>query len=98
MPDFQTIYDIYRPNGFTVLAVNNAESREQVAEFVEEMGITFTVGLDQNSAINENVYGDAIIGYPTSFLLDENGVITAYFPSIVSGPDLISALEDILYD
>lgn len=96
MPDFQTIYDIYDPEEFVVLAVNYAEPRDKVAAFVEDLGITFPVVMDESAQINEQVYGDAIIGYPTSFLLDENGVIVSYFPSIVSGEELIDSLDRVL--
>ncbi len=96
MPDFQTIYDLYGAENFVTLAVNYAEPRDKVTAFVEDLGLTFPVVLDESGRINEQVYGAAIIGYPTSFLLDENGVIVSYFPRIVSGEELIAALDQVL--
>lgn len=96
MPDFETVYETYRDEGFAVLAVNNAEPREKVAPFVADLGVTFTIALDEAGEVNDRLYGRAIPGYPTSFLVNGDGVIVAYFPSIVSGADLIAALEAAL--
>lgn len=92
LPDFQTVFE--REGGeanFVVLAVNNMESRETVAAYVEEVGITFPVALDPDGRINFDLYG--IQGYPTSFLLDANGVIAARFQGSLRGPQLLDALQ-----
>ncbi len=96
MPDFQTVYDARSADGFVVLAVNNMERKSDVAQFIGDLGVTYPVALDESGAINFDLYGSAIPGYPTSFLLDRNGVIVGYFPRIVSGPELLDALEDML--
>jgi cytochrome c biogenesis protein CcdA/peroxiredoxin len=96
MPDFQTAYDLYGADGFVVLAVNNMEQADDVAAFVEELELTFPVLLDEAGTINEDIYGSGIVGYPTSFLLDGDGVIVAYFPRQVSGAQLLAALEPLL--
>jgi cytochrome c biogenesis protein CcdA/peroxiredoxin len=94
MPDFQTIYAAYRPDGFVVLAVNAMEGRSDVAAFVDKLGITYPVALDESGAINQDLYHR--VGYPTSFLLDKNGVIVAYYPRLISGSELLDALEPLL--
>jgi cytochrome c-type biogenesis protein len=96
MPDFQTIYNIYGPDDFVVLAVNNQERSEDVRAFIEDFGITFPVVLDESGAINDGLYGDIIQAYPISLLLDEDGVIVHYFPGELKGPQLINALGDLL--
>ena len=45
--------------------------------------------------INGGLYRSAIPGYPTSLLLDADGVIAAYFPRGLSGPELLAALDDL---
>ncbi len=94
MPDFETIYDL-RQNDFVVLAVNNMEQAGTVQDFVDELGITFPVALDEDGAINGNLYRSAIPGWPTSFLLDKNGVIAAYFPRVVEPAELLDALDSL---
>ncbi|MEB2287156.1 MAG: redoxin domain-containing protein [Anaerolineae bacterium] len=96
MPDFQTIYDLRGGEaGFVVLAVNFMEARGDVAAFTEGLGITFPVALDPDGRINGGLYRSVIPGYPTSLLLDADGVIAAYFPRGLSGPELLAALDDL---
>jgi len=98
MPDFQIIYETYRDSGFQVVAVNNMEQAGTVAGFVEEYGLTFPVVLDPSGEINLGLYRTAIPGWPTSFLLDKDGVIVAYFPRSVEGAELVEALAPLLAD
>ena len=93
MVDFQTVYDLRAPENFVVLAVNIMEPRDTVAEFADDLSIQFPLGLDPDGAITDALYGEAIIGYPTSFLLDGEGVIVAYYPRALTGEELLSALD-----
>jgi cytochrome c biogenesis protein CcdA/peroxiredoxin len=74
MPEFQTAYESYSDEGFTVLAVNNRETLEDVTGFREEFALTFPLVLDEQGVIQER-YG--IISYPSTFLLNPDGVIIA---------------------
>ncbi len=94
LPDFQAVFDLQGgAERFVVLAVNNMESRETVASYVEEVGLSFPVALDPEGRINFDLY--RIQGYPTSFLLDANGVIAARFQGSLSGSQLLTALETL---
>lgn len=96
MPDFQTVYDLQGgEDRFVVLAVNFMEARDDVAAFIEGLGVTFPVALDPDGKINGDLYRSAIPGYPTSLLLDADGIIAAYFPRSLSGPELLAALDDL---
>lgn len=73
MPEFETVYNAQRDNGFTILAVNNAEPVAAVQSFREEIGgLSFPIAMDENGAI-QNQYN--IFSYPSTFLLDADGVI-----------------------
>ncbi len=99
MPTFQTIYELYQEDGFVVLAINSTSAefdQDNIVSFVEELGLTFPVGLDESGAIAERQYKSAVPGLPTSFLIDQTGVIRAYFPTAVTGSDLIAALDNLL--
>lgn len=94
LPDFQAVFDLQGgPEHFVVLAVNNMESRETVRSYVEEVGLSFPVALDPEGRVNFDLY--RIQGYPTSFLLDANGVIVARFQGSLRGPQLLAALETL---
>ena len=97
MPDFETIYRKRGADGFTVLAVNAFESPEQVAPFVDELGLSFPVVMDESGDINTDVYGSAVSGYPTSLLIDRDGVIVRRFPGLVRAPDLLDALDTLMF-
>jgi cytochrome c-type biogenesis protein len=79
MPEFQSLYDRYGSDGFVILAVNNQEGQSQVEEFVDEMAITFPVVLDESGMINGSLYGARVQAYPTSLLVDQDGVIVQIF-------------------
>lgn len=83
MPEFQQQYEARAGDGFTILAVNNAESPEVVRRFREEFGLTFLIALDQSAAI-QTQYG--LFSYPTTLLLDRDGVIVArHFGPLTAG-------------
>ncbi len=96
MPDFQTIYNLHQQDGFVVLAVNDRESKDDVQKFVDQFGLKFPVVLDQTGVIRDQLYGSAIPGFPTSFLIDQHGVIVKYFPSKMTGTELLDALDPLL--
>jgi cytochrome c biogenesis protein CcdA/peroxiredoxin len=74
MPAFETIYNERKDEGFTVLAVNRGEQAGPILAFREELGVTFPMLLDTRSAITASYN---VQSYPSSFLIDENGVILA---------------------
>ncbi len=74
MPAFQNAYDTYIDQGIVVLAVNAAETPGVVAGFRDQFGLTFPLLLDQ-SAMIQQLYG--LRGYPSTYLLDRDGVIIA---------------------
>lgn len=92
MPDFESIYRQRRDDGLAVLAVNAFESPDQVAAFVDEFDLTFPVILDESGVINSDLYGPAIAGYPTSLLIDRQGMIVRRFPGSLEASVLLDAL------
>ncbi len=99
MPDFQTVYDLYDSQGFVVLAVNYTPTErnlDDVRAFVDERGVKFPILLDESGRLNDTLYRDAIPGYPTSLLIDANGVIVDYFPRQIPGNELIRKLDELL--
>ncbi len=95
IPILQALYELHQPD-FVVLAVNYKEGEGRVRAFAEENGMGFPVLLDPDGTINEEIFGEVILGYPTSLLLDRNGVIAAYFPGELNGAQLADALQPLL--
>src|SRR6266704_5224756 len=72
MPAMQASYERLREQGFVVLAVNELEDVEKVAEHIKTHGHTFLVVMDHNNGV-ANRYG--VVGLPASFLIDRQGLV-----------------------
>ncbi len=92
MPAFQEQFSARADQGFTILAVNNAESPETVRNFRAELGLTFPLALDPAGAIQAQ-YG--VFSYPTSLLLDRDGVIIARHFGLLTAAQLDQLLASI---
>jgi cytochrome c biogenesis protein CcmG/thiol:disulfide interchange protein DsbE len=73
MPSMQKLYEKFKGRGFEILAVSiDADGREAVAPFMEQMNLTFPALLDPNEKVR-SLY--AITGVPESFIIDKNGIL-----------------------
>jgi peroxiredoxin len=72
LPEMQSVYESYQDQGFAILAVDVQEEASHVADFAEELGLTFPILLDTQG---EGTRSYRIRGLPTSYFVDRNGVI-----------------------
>lgn len=72
MPAIQQLYEQYRDQDFTVLAVDLQESEAQVVAFTGQMGLTFPILIDPGGQVFSQ-YG--VRALPSTFFVDPNGVI-----------------------
>jgi len=72
MPGMQRMADSLRDRPFEILAINVAEQQHRAQEFLNSMGISFTVLLDSDGSTLKAWQGR---GLPTSFLIDAEGRI-----------------------
>ena len=72
MPHIQDRFERYADEGFLVLAVDFDEPANLVAGFRDELGLTFDILLDPGAEVQE-LYRNR--NYPSTFFVDENGVI-----------------------
>lgn len=94
MGDFESIYNSLDQDRFVILAVNDRRSERSdsvVADFVDEHRLTFPIVIDRSGEINGELY--RVQGYPTSYLLDADGIIVKVFNGIVNSTQLLDALE-----
>ncbi len=94
MSQFQSAYDAYGSDGFVVLAVNYQESADTITDFLSERHIAYPVLMDEAGSINSNLYN--VQGYPTSYLINRDGVIVRVFPGSMDFPTLFESLGDLL--
>lgn len=96
MPALQNIYAAHRARGLAVLAVNSTfqDNLADAQAFVQELGLSFPVLLDQQGAVSRRYLVRAL---PSTFFIDRQGVIRAV---ILGGPmsaaTIQSKVEDLL--
>ena len=93
MPDMQKIHNDYE--GEVVVAAVNLTSSEKnidsVKRFVDELGLSFPVLLDEDGKINKQF---EVLSYPTSYIVNEDGVITTKF----AGAMTYEQMQDFIAD
>lgn len=62
--------------GLTILGVDNVEAAVKVRPFVQQLGLTFPILLDQDGSVVEQY---RVIGMPTSFFIDRSGTLRAVY-------------------
>ena len=92
MPVFQDRFDRYRGDGLRILAVDFDEPEEDVSFFGEELGLTFDLLLDPGGEV-QSLY--RVLGYPTSFFVDPQGVIRVQHVGIMTENQLDNYLAQI---
>ena len=70
--EMPALQDRYENTELIVLGINFDESEEAVSVFVEELALTFPILMDPGASI-QKLY--QVRGYPTSVMIDEDGVI-----------------------
>lgn len=91
MPALQSRFDFYSPD-LVILAVDNDESLELVSAFFDELGLTFPALLDPGAVI-QDLY--KIRGYPSSFVVDRDGIIRAIHIGIMTEDQLDGYLAEV---
>jgi thiol-disulfide isomerase/thioredoxin len=86
MPDLETLYQKHHSTGFVVLAINVGETRDQAAGFANQLGLTFPILLDQDERLMDTL---GIRDYPTSILVDGNGIIKAVHVGMLT-PEMLN--------
>jgi peroxiredoxin len=77
----------------TIVAIDIGESSSLIQQFADYFGYTFTFALDYYGSVM-NQYN--IVGTPTTFLVDGNGIIQAIkIGAYIDEYELLEALEDL---
>lgn len=96
-PYLQSLYEEHAGAGFRIVGISldTGDTADQVAAFVEEYGVTYTILHDPQMRGME-LY--QILGLPATFLIDREGVLRwmRYGPIAENDPDFLGALDDVL--
>jgi peroxiredoxin len=93
IPDIEAAYQARQGDGFVVLGVSVEQARAAVAPFVEAVGMTYPVLLDEAGQVYRTYRAP---GLPMSILLDENGVIRARHVGGMTRAQLDGYLAEVL--
>ena len=96
MPHMENYYNEYKDSSnMEILAVNMTETEkdkeESTKEFVEEYGLTFPILLDKDSKVMK-IY--RIKSYPTTYILNAEGVITDIVVSAIDDTFLKKLIDE----
>ena len=95
MPAFQRVYQEYESRGLVILAVDafQQDILEDVRLFVNNNALTFPILLDERSEVLSTYQ---ISAFPSTFFVDQEGVIRKVVIGAVSEPLLRSQVEEML--
>ena len=93
VPELVATYNRYKDSGFTILAINQGEERDQVQAFAGQYGMAFPVLLDTQGR-TQSIYPTR--GIPASFLVDRQGVVRQIVVGAMDGNQLSRLLEPLL--
>jgi len=93
LPELVAAFNRYRDRGFTILAVNQGEGRDEVQAFAGEYGMAFPVLLDPEGRVL-SLYPTR--GIPASFLIDRQGVVRQIVIGALDGDQLAQLVEPLL--
>jgi len=96
MPALQAFYDKYNKEGFTILAINDAESKAEVTQFVQDYELTFPVWLDSNSVASEQAF--KTINLPSSYIIDRNGTVRLMWVGGINRTNLNKYVKPIIME
>jgi peroxiredoxin len=73
MPTLQAYYNKYNEKGFTILAINDGDSVEDVSQFVKDYELSFPIWLDPTYIATEQAF--KTLNLPSSFVIDRAGTV-----------------------
>lgn len=93
MPAIEAVYRQYAAQGFTVLAVNQAEELPAVADYLQQQGLSFPALLDLDGAVSATYRAGVL---PTTFFIDRRGVVRAIYRGPMARPVIAGIAEQLL--
>jgi thiol-disulfide isomerase/thioredoxin len=94
LPSIEALYQKLSSRGLVVLAVDIAEEKGKVAQFVKANSLTFPILLDGNASVGSSWGANSI---PTNYLLDRSGRVIARIVGF-DGTDWTSRSRMDLFD
>jgi cytochrome c biogenesis protein CcmG, thiol:disulfide interchange protein DsbE len=91
MPDLEA-RAVADPDRLATVGINFDETAAQVQAFRDEVGVTFPLVLDPGGKV-QRAY--RVLGYPTTFFVDEEGIIRIQHVGLMSASQIDAYLEEM---
>lgn len=94
MPYMQQFYEDYEKEA-VILGINltsTEDGYEDIKAFTDKLGITFPIVLDDEGEVMKDF---AVISYPTTYVIDEQGVIHEVFYRAINYEIMEKAVKDL---
>ncbi len=91
MPTFQSRFD-ESDSDLVVLAINPQDSHADMLDYAAELGLTFPILMDDDNATYRTY---RVPGFPTSYLVDREGILRIQHVGIMSAEQLDHYLEEL---
>ena len=95
MPAIETVYEQYRDQGFTVLAVNLQEDPRSVAKFMQQYKLAFPALLDLDGQVSRAYQAYSL---PSSFFVDRKGIIRQVYRGPMPRSVIAGTVEQLLQE
>lgn len=76
-----------------ILGVSVQESASTVSAFAAEVGMTYPVALDLDAKVARTY---RVVGFPTTYIIDAQGIIVDIYPWPINEPLLNSLIDDLI--
>lgn len=93
MLDFQVAYDKHRANDLVILAINEGEDYNTVAQLAQKFRLSFPILFDRDGRVAKRY---RVLGLPTSFFIDREGVIHAVSQGQINRAYIEAELDTLL--
>lgn len=93
MPAMQAVYQRYAGEGLVLLAVDLQDTPDEVADYGEEMGLSFPLLVDEQGRVG-NLYG--VNSFPRTFFIDTDGVIRHIAVGTMAEEEIEDDVKDLL--
>ena len=87
------MYNAYKADGLTVLAVNAQEDTDTIQAFIEETGFTFPILPDP---FGQAIRAYGVRSFPATFVLDRQGTIQTIHQGQITPEELEAVVRPLL--
>jgi cytochrome c biogenesis protein CcmG/thiol:disulfide interchange protein DsbE len=86
MPNLQHFHEQHKSQGFTVIAIDDGDPKQQVVDYVAARGLSFPVWLDPTYEATDRAFKTANL--PSSYVIDRDGIVRLVWFGAISEANL----------